>query len=313
VKHDCDTKYLWHIDRLTRLRDIVRRVGTHGVDPAVREYVTPQDSLIERLKVDSVSHQERLAVGQYLAALGDPRSGVRLRADGLPDIEWVDIPGRRVRLEDAKKVFTVKLFRISRYLVTNIQFKAFVDAEDGYRNLEWWADIEQSQASRNSTWLEPNSPRTDVSWYEAVAFCRWLSARLGKVVRLPSEWEWQQAATGGDAPNNYPWGPDWDGARCNSDESGLRRTTSVGVYPSGATTEGVLDMAGNVWEWCMNKYEQPDTGNALGIDSDKRGQRVIRGGSWSNNPELLRASNRNWVNADSRYDDIGFRLAQDID
>ena len=59
----------------------------------LREYVTPQDRLIERLHVDSLSHQERLAVGQYLAALGDPRRGVGLTADGLPDIEWVDIPG----------------------------------------------------------------------------------------------------------------------------------------------------------------------------------------------------------------------------
>ena len=79
VKHDYDKKYLWHIDRLTRLRDIVQRVGTDGLDPAVREYVTPQDRLIERLNVDLVSHQERLDIGQYLAALGDPRKGVGLK------------------------------------------------------------------------------------------------------------------------------------------------------------------------------------------------------------------------------------------
>ena len=87
VKHYYDLRYLWHIDRLTRLRDIVQRVGTDGLDPAVREYVTPQDRLIERLNVDLVSHQERLDIGQYLAALGDPRKkGVGLK-DGLPDIE----------------------------------------------------------------------------------------------------------------------------------------------------------------------------------------------------------------------------------
>jgi formylglycine-generating enzyme required for sulfatase activity len=319
VKHEYDTKYLWHIDRLVRLRDIVQRVGTQSVDPAVGEYVTPQDRLIERLHSDTLSHQERLAVGQYLAVLGDPRNGVGLTTDGLPDIEWVDIPAGKVRLEGVKnvftvkKVFTVKLFRISRYLVTNIQFKAFVDAEDGYRNLEWWADIQHNHTSWNCSWLEPNYPCTEVDWYEAVAFCRWLSARLGKVVRLPSEWEWQHAATGGDATNNYPWGRDWDAARCNSGESHLLRTTAVGVYPSGATKDGVLDMAGNVWEWCLNKYENPSATESLQIDSDLGVKRALRGGSWFNIPPGLRASHRFGNSAYNRFSYYGFRLAQDID
>ena len=61
---------------------------------------------------------------------------------------------------------------------------------------------------------QDNHPAENVSWYDAVAYCRWLSKRLGYEIQLPTEWEWQQAATGGDPTNQYPWGPDWDSKRC---------------------------------------------------------------------------------------------------
>jgi formylglycine-generating enzyme required for sulfatase activity len=320
VKHDYDLTYLWHRDRLARLREIVHRVGDYGIDATVREYVAPQDRLLQRLHKDLLSQQERLTIGHYLAALGDPRRGVGLTADGVPDIHWVVIPPGNVNLEEVEKTFRVNSFRISRYLVTNRQFESFINAEDGYHNPEWWEDIEGRPAPKRSFWFENNSPRTHVSWYEAVAFCRWLSKKyherglLGKSqeIRLPAEWEWQQAATGGDAKNDYPWGPKWNAARCNSLESELRRTTTVGVYPNGATTHGVLDMAGNVREWCRNKYDNPDGPSATEIDKSVV-QRVIRGGSWDCIPENLRASFRDRRNADFRDFLIGFRLACDLE
>jgi formylglycine-generating enzyme required for sulfatase activity len=84
------------------------------------------------------------------------------------------------------------------------------------------------------------------------------------------------------------------------------------MYPRGATPQDVIDMAGNVWEWCINKYEKPGTAESLRIDNEAHGQRVLRGGSWHSRSEVLRASFRNWFFADARYNDIGFRLAQDI-
>jgi formylglycine-generating enzyme required for sulfatase activity len=290
----------------------------------VREYVAPQDILLRQLHEDLISHQDRVTIGHYLAVFGDPRRGVGLTADGVPDIDWVVIPAGNVKVAEFektfrfKKTFKVKSFRISRYLVTNTQFESFIHAKDGYPKPEWWQDFEVRPAPDRSSWLENNSPRTDVSWYEAVAFCRWLSEKyherglLGKsqAIRLPTEWEWQQAATGGDAKNVYPWGPEWGAARCNSIESELNRTTAVGLYPNGATRQGVLDMAGNVWEWCQ-EHDLRDEPSATEIDNSG-GQRVVRGGSWDDEPGLLRASVRYRYNAVNRGDTIGFRLAQDL-
>lgn len=311
VKHDYDLQYLWHSDRVGRLREVVHRVGAHGIDAAVREYVAPHDRLLQRLQKDLLSHQDRLTIGNYLAALGDPRRGVGLAADGVPDIDWVVIPEGKV-VNRIQKIFKVNSFRISRYLVTNTQFESFIHAKDGYHKQEWWDDFEATPAPDRSTWLENNSPRADVSWYEAVAFCRWLSVRLRKKVRLPTEWEWQQAMTGGDAKNMYPWGAERDAARCNSSESDLRRTTAVGVYPNGATRQGVLDMVGNVWEWCRNKYANPD--GPSDTDTDKSAAlRVIRGGSWGSRSGYVSSSRVFGVSPVTRSNDIGFRLAQDIE
>lgn len=222
---------------------------------------------------------------------GDPRAGVGLRPDGVPDIFWIEIPEGKIELEAVNHVFQVKPFKIAKYPVTNEQFKAFLDAEDGYRNEEWWQDIEQSPVVDTPSWSEPNAPRETASWDEAVAFCRWLKSKTGRSIRLPTEWEWQQAATGGDSQHEYPWEGEWDPSRCNSDASRLNRTTAVGMYPQGATQQGVLDMAGNVWEWCLNTYEKPNQPEAVAIN-ETGGLRVFRGGSWGSYPVSLRVTTR---------------------
>lgn len=306
--HDYDLNYLWSEDRLKKLQGILKDLGHEQVSDAVRLYAAPQDTLIEQLEGKGLTHNERLKIGQYLAALGDPRPGVGLKADGSPDIKWIETPGGEVKLEGVDRDLNVKRFRIAQYPVTNVQFDAFSMAEDGYRNEEWWRDIEkQSSRPNDPSWQEANYPRERVSWYDAIAFCRWLSAKTGTNIRLPTEWEWQQAATVGDPQREYPWEGGWDASRCNSDESRLRRTTAVGMYPQGGTEQGVLDMAGNVWEWCLNTHDnEQDTTIHTG------GSRVIRGGSWYILPGSLRASTRHWSDAGNRGYDIGFRPVQDL-
>ncbi|MCH8041013.1 MAG: SUMF1/EgtB/PvdO family nonheme iron enzyme [Nitrospinae bacterium] len=299
---------LWLATRATEVLAALQQFSKKP-SPVLDRFVRPQQALINYLAQESLSHQQRALIGGKLAEFGDSRPGVGLREDGLPDIEWVEIPEGQVKLEEVEHPFKVKAFRIARYLVTNMQFEAFINAEDGYRNKEWWKGIIWSEAPAPPSWNEANAPRETVSWFEAVAFCRWLSQRMGENIRLPAEWEWQQAATGGDPEREYPWSGGWDATRCNSVESRLKRTSTVGMYPSGVTRQGVLDMVGNVWERCLNKYDKPETPESLRIDgTDER--RVGRGGSWGSFPGSLRSSYRNWNFAAYRSGTIGFRLAQ---
>ena len=310
----------WH-ETGCHLRDLLRQERTEAIHRALtrfkktpsdrlRAFLQPQQMLIARRNDASLSHQDRLLIGQKLAEVGDTRDGVLLK-DGLPDIVWIEIPPGEVKLEGVKHVFKVKPFRMAKYPVTNAQFEAFIKAQDGYRNEEWWKDIEQSHEAAQPIWQEANCPRETVSWYDATAFCSWLSAKTQTSIRLPTEWEWQQAATGGDPTREYPWPGGWDPIRCNSWESRLSRTTAVGTYPQGATQQGLMDMAGNVWEWCLNCYDKPESSEAVRIN--KGGLRVIRGGSWLNTPGYLRSSNRFRHLADHRNSGIGFRLVQDIE
>lgn len=117
----------------------------------------PQKMLIERLNDASLSHKERVLIGQKLAEFGDPRRGVGVK-DGVPDIAWVCIPGGKVRLERIDHDFNVEPFRMAKYPVTNAQFEAFIKAEDGYKNKEWWKDIKLSKQASMATWEEANSP-----------------------------------------------------------------------------------------------------------------------------------------------------------
>lgn len=132
--------------------------------------------------------------------------------------------------------------------------------------------------------------------------CEWLSARLGYEVRLPTEWQWQQAATGGDPAKPYPWG-EWEEGRANTVESELERVTPVGLYPHGCSVQGVLDLAGNVWEWCLNQYDAPRNVSLVG-----EARRVVRGGSWNYSRADARCASRLLSHPGDRFCSLGFRL-----
>lgn len=193
---------LWLASRAKKVLAAIERFGKN-LSPELQRFLRPQEILLERLNHDECSHQERLVIGQKLAEFGDTRPGVGVK-DGLPDIIWIEIPGGQVKLKTLEHMFEVKPFKIAKYPVTNAQFEVFFMAEDGYRNEKWWEDMEQSQEAAQPNWREANCPRETVSWYESVAFCRWLSDWTGSSVRLPSEAEWQQAATGGNPQGEYP-------------------------------------------------------------------------------------------------------------
>jgi formylglycine-generating enzyme required for sulfatase activity len=200
-----------------------------------------------------------------------------------------------------------RAFLIGRYPVTNSQFALFIE-DGGYQDRQWWSDAgwawrEEEAVTEPRYWRSsfvngPNQPVVAVSFWEADAFCRWVGGRL------PTEQKWEAAARGTQG-HRYPWGDTWEDGICNSAEAGLNRTSPVGLFPrSRQQTLGIEDMAGNAWEWCLNKYKSPDE---VTID-DSGGSRVLRGGSWGLSQDLARAGYRDDLHPDLRNDLIGFRV-----
>lgn len=195
---------------------------------------------------------------------------------------------------------------ISAYPVTWMQYRSFIEAKDGYQNESWWDGLAERQHVPGGQYRKlDNHPAENVSWYEAVAFCRWLTEQMGyeKIIRLPTEWEWHYAATGGYPDNKYPWGAKWDSARTNTDESELYRTTAVGMYPQGLSPVKAFDMSGNIWEWCLNEHDKPKR-----IKKTGKASRAVRGGSDNHGQYIARCGMRNHYDPAYRNRNLGFRL-----
>ena len=115
--------------------------------------------------------------------------------------------------------------------------------------------------------------------------------------------ECHDIATGGIPANEYPWGAEWDSSRANTYESNLNRSTAVGMYPHGASPVGALDLSGNVWEWCLNEYDNPKR-----VDLSGDARRVVRGGSWNALQVVARAAFRRFHIPAERNNLLGFRV-----
>ncbi len=281
----------------------------------------------------------RMEVGEVLGRLGDPRfSG----PCGLP--EFIPLPGGEFWMGDDDSTekdekprhrVSVSAFALAKYPTTNAMFARFL-GDHGYTNLEWWRGIPKDfwrgdgsvrdwlggEHSQPRYWEDErlngaNQPVVGVSWYEAVAYCRWLTATLhdGYEYRLPTEAEWEFAARGRKA-RRYSWGNDWVKGWANTKELELERTTPVGLFPDGATPEGILDLTGNVWEWCGDWYDGGEYARRAGQDvRDPRGlekgnYKVLRGGSWYEDASVVRCAYRNHHRPESAHDDLGFRVAR---
>jgi len=193
----------------------------------------------------------------------------------------------------------VPAFQMDKFEVTNADFAAFVEAT-GYQT-----EAEKRGASR--MWRDEygdgkdDHPVVRASWNDAVAYCTW----LGK--RLPTEAEWEKAARGPEG-FRYPWGNDYDATKVNGKESGLRGTTVVGSYPPNGY--GLLDMAGNVWEWTSDWY-QAYPANPMPDQFYGEKFRVVRGGGWFEEAPQLVTYNRNAADPEkTANDDLGFRCAK---
>jgi formylglycine-generating enzyme required for sulfatase activity len=224
---------------------------------------------------------------------------------------------------------------MARYPVTNAMFARFIE-DGGYQDARWWSEANAAGVWREGRakdwsgdvrnkpayWKDerfngPNQPVVGVTWYEAAAYCRWLTAAMDDAYeyRLPTEAEWERAARGVEG-RRYPWGDQWRLEQANSKELGLERTTPVGVFPDGASPEGLLDMTGNVWEWCGDWYAEDTYARRVGhavsnpAGPAKGEYKILRGGSWYNDHNVVRCAFRFWIAPDRWFNFSGFRVAR---
>jgi hypothetical protein len=249
--------------------------------PADPRYLRTVDAVVGIFHADkaySIEFDIRLAAAEALGHAGDPRLLLE---------NWVTIDGGGPN--------RLKPFQIARYPLTVEEYRRFVE-DEGYRNQRWWQAGGFGENTAPKDWDEqaehPNRPVTGVRWCEAAAYCHWAG------VRLPSKAEWVHAARG-PGGRLYAWGKEEpDEKRANFDKQ-VGSPTPVGLYPAGATPEGVEDMAGNVWEWVDDWYEPGKV-------------RVALGGSFSVVSRNLRTLTFQPLGPHVRNSHVGFRCARDI-
>ena len=213
-----------------------------------------------------------------------------------PDADADEAPAHHVQLTG---------FWMSMYPVTNEQYARFI-AETG----------QPAPASfSNRRFNDPAQPVVTVSWDDAAVFTRWLTGKLAGIeARLPTEAEWEYAARGTDG-RRYPWGNEQpDRSRATFALSGdPGRPAVVGHTPGGVSLFGVHDLAGNVWEWCLDTRAASYADIEGSVDpchqGDPRGgSRVVRGGSWSDLARRLRSACRSWFRPRNHRRSLGFRV-----
>jgi formylglycine-generating enzyme required for sulfatase activity len=226
-------------------------------------------------------------------------------------LEWCEIPCGSVVIEGVP--CSVPTFHMAKYPVTHSQYESFVN-HGGYELPRYWTSAGwawKGDRNRPAYWKDPewhihDHPVNGVTWYEAYAFTRWLAQETRREIALPTESQWQRAAQGDDG-RQFPWGDRFDGTRCNTNESAIGRTTPVTQYPQGMSPFGVLDLSGNVWEWCLPKwqvtYQFPEDVVAEGTDV-----RVQRGGAFDFGPQAARAASRDNTRPSNHRSHDGFRV-----
>ncbi|MBI5411342.1 MAG: formylglycine-generating enzyme family protein [Nitrospirae bacterium] len=275
-----------------------------------------KDTVLKWLKLAPQGHPER---DKMLALLAKSQG-----ASETP-VEWVLVPAGEFEMgteggpatpdEGPKHKVTLDAFYIGKYEVSNRQYRAFVKVT-GRRVPENCCDARYN-LWRGDVMIDGvgELPAVNVNWDDAAAYCKWSGARL------PTEAEWEKAARGTDG-RAFPWGNDPpSGSRANYsfDEvsppwTGPGMLSRVDQFENGKSPYGVHQMAGNVWEWVQDWYDENyyKSSQAKNPTGPAEGQaRVIRGGSWRNSWDVIRVTNRNKHLPDERRVYIGIRCAKD--
>lgn len=224
--------------------------------------------------------------------------------------------------ESPQHRLTLPAFALARVPVTNGLYAHYVAATGAAAPIIWHGSQPPDELAEH--------PVVDINWHEARSFCAWLTTVVQESVcvtsttgsdmiipsphfRLPTEAEWELAARGIDG-RRFPWGEEEDPARANTRETGLATTSPVGHYPTGSSPYGILDMAGNVWEWTATLDAgypyKPQDGRE---DPTAEGRRIGRGGCYANPRGFARCACRFRFAPTIRNQFLGFRLALNVE
>lgn len=278
--------------------------------------------LVERVEDPKCALPVRLAAGNLLAHTNDPRIdilnppmigieggnvAIGLEANQVDSVmdqmQGLGIDRSWIEKEVPRHSVSLAPYRIAKFPVTNLEYKAFLEDSLAPRLPECWR-FGQFPSER------ANHPVFGVTPDDAQAYVNWLNAKSGRQFRLPTEAEWEYAAAG---PQNlqFPWGDRFLPDRCNTAESGLFNTSPIGAFAKGASPFGCMDMAGNVEEYVSNDYAAYPGGRPIEDDlSAVVGvHRVARGGSFTRFRDLARNCRRHGKYPREIYV-MGFRLAE---
>jgi formylglycine-generating enzyme required for sulfatase activity len=269
--------------------------GQAKCDSAIRQAVI--DRLLSDINNPEVALRVRIAAGEVLGWIGDPRLG-----------EMITIPAGEFLMGEGVEQHDLFLpdYQLGKYPVTNAEYARFIEA-GGYQDKSFWTEAGWQEVGQKQTepryWQDarfnkPNQPAIGLSWYECVAYCRWFSTETGQLFRLPTEAEWEKGARGVDG-RVFPWGNEFEASRLNarSGDQHVCTITPVGIYPTGVSPFGLFDCVGNMWEWCTTRWKKPfpyeasqDEWKAEYLEGQNL--RVLRGGSWNYKAEVTRCGYR---------------------
>ncbi|MCX6706435.1 MAG: formylglycine-generating enzyme family protein [Candidatus Woesebacteria bacterium] len=267
----------------------------------------------------------KIPSGEFL--MGSTKKEIKKYADKFPDVDK-----RLLKRECPQHKVFLESYKIGKYPVTNDEFEIFIRST-GYVTLAEkegfgfvfspnfssvkGADWRHPLGSNSEILLKQKHPVVQVSWYDAVAFCNWLSDKTRKKYYLPSEAQWEKAARGKNA-RIFPWGNNWNSKICNAGYR-FKGTTPVGKFsPDSDSPFGCVDMSGNVFEWTSTtigttepwpeKFNYPYKPNDGREDQTVKTRRVGRGGSYSRSEVFCRTSFRFADPPSDRYSAQGFRV-----